>query len=50
MRWERHCKQLEWVHQVNIYTDKPVLIVAPLGVTVQTAYEEAPLLGLWSTY
>ena len=38
-------QQLEWAHKVNIYTDKPVLIVAPLGVTVQTAYEEAPLLG-----
>lgn len=38
-------QQLEWAHQVNKETNKPVLILAPLGVTVQTAYEEAPLLG-----
>ena len=38
-------QQLEWAHQVATFTNKPVLIVAPLGVTAQTAYEEAPLLG-----
>ena len=38
-------QQLEWSYQVHKHTDKPVLIVAPLGVTVQTAYEEAPKLG-----
>lgn len=38
-------QQLELSHQVATFTNKPVLIVAPLGVTAQTAYEEAPLLG-----
>ena len=38
-------QQLEWAYQVNKETNMPVLILAPLGVTVQTAYEEAPLLG-----
>lgn len=38
-------QQLEWAFQVVKHTNRPVLIVAPLGVTSQTAYEEAPLLG-----
>ncbi len=38
-------QQLEWAHRVNKHTGKPVLIIAPLGVTVQTAQEEAPKLG-----
>ena len=38
-------QQLEWAYQVNKFTNKPVLILAPLGVTVQTAFEEAPKLG-----
>ena len=38
-------QQLEWSYQVVKYTNRPVLIIAPLGVTSQTAYEEAPLLG-----
>lgn len=38
-------QQLEWAYQVNKHINKPVLILAPLGVTVQTAYEEAPKLG-----
>ena len=38
-------QQLEWAYQVHIHNDKPVLIVAPLGVTIQTAKEEAPKLG-----
>lgn len=38
-------QQLEWSHHVSIHTDKPVIIVAPLGVTLQTAREEAPKLG-----
>lgn len=38
-------QQLEWAYQVNRYLNKPVLILAPLGVTVQTAFEEAPKLG-----
>jgi DNA modification methylase len=32
-------EQLEWAHHVNEYTDKPVLIIAPLGVTMQTVRE-----------
>ena len=36
---------MEWAYQVNKDINKPVLILAPLGVTVQTAYEEAPKLG-----
>lgn len=31
--------QLEWAHQVNIYTGKPVLIIAPLAVSKQTKRE-----------
>ena len=31
--------QLEWAHQVHVYTDKPVLILAPLSVVNQTAKE-----------
>lgn len=38
-------QQLEWAYQVHKHTNKPVLIVAPLGVTIQTAKEEAPKLG-----
>lgn len=38
-------QQLEWAYQVHMHTNKPVLIVAPLGVTIQTAKEEAPKLG-----
>lgn len=37
-------QQLEWAHQIVINTHRPVLIIAPLGVTTQTAHEEAPLL------
>jgi ERCC4-related helicase len=28
--------QLEWAHQVEKHTKKPVLILAPLAVTTQT--------------
>jgi len=35
-------QQLEWAYQVNKKTGGNVLIVAPLGVAVQTAKEEAP--------
>lgn len=38
-------QQLEWAHHVSLHTHRPVLIVAPLGVTIQTAKEEAPKLG-----
>ncbi len=38
-------QQLEWAYQVEKHINKPVLILAPLGVTVQTVEEEAPLLG-----
>ncbi|WP_050638455.1 helicase-related protein [Candidatus Stoquefichus sp. SB1] len=38
-------QQIEWAYQVYLYTKKPVLIIAPLGVTIQTAKEEAPKLG-----
>lgn len=38
-------QQLEYAFQVHKHTNKPVLIVAPLGVTIQTAKEEAPKLG-----
>jgi len=31
--------QLEWSHQVNLYTDKRVLIIAPLAVVEQTKKE-----------
>lgn len=32
-------QQLEWAHQVNLHTDKPVLILAPLAVVSQTIQE-----------
>lgn len=38
--------QLEWAERVHEYTNKPVLIVAPLAVTRQTAQDEAPKLDL----
>lgn len=38
-------QQLEWAYHVHKNKNRPVLILAPLGVTVQTAYEEAPKLG-----
>lgn len=31
--------QLEWAHQINIKTNKPILILAPLAVSMQTKYE-----------
>lgn len=37
--------QLEWARIISNYTNKPVLIVAPLGVAKQTAKEEAPKFG-----
>lgn len=33
--------QLEWAHQVSIFTGKPVLILAPLAVSCQTIKEGA---------
>lgn len=39
-------QQLEWSNQVYNYTKGNVLIVAPLGVAIQTAKEEAPKLNL----
>ena len=39
-------QQLEWANQVYKKTNENVLIVAPLGVAIQTAKEEAPKLGL----
>lgn len=38
--------QLEYSQQVTRHTNKPVLIVAPLAVTRQTAQDEAPKLDL----
>ena len=38
--------QLEWARIVNQYTEKPVLIIAPLAVSEQTANIEAPKLGI----
>lgn len=38
-------QQLEWAYQVHKHLNKPVLILAPLGVVTQTAWEEAPKLG-----
>lgn len=38
-------QQLEWSYQVHKHTNKPILILAPLGVTIQTASEEAPKMG-----
>ena len=38
-------QQLEWAYQIYINTNQNVLIVAPLGVAIQTAKEEAPKLG-----
>jgi len=32
-------QQLEWVHQVSIYTEKPVLVLTPLAVAKQTESE-----------
>ncbi len=37
--------QLEWANQVNIYTQKPVLILAPLAVSEQTI-EEGQRFGI----
>lgn len=39
-------QQLEWANQVCKKTNGNVLILAPLGVTSQTAKEEAPKLGI----
>lgn len=39
-------QQLEWAKQIHRLTNGNVLIVAPLGVAVQTAKEEAPKLGV----
>lgn len=39
-------QQLEWANQIVKFTGGNVLIVAPLGVAIQTAKEEAPKLGL----
>lgn len=36
--------QMTWAHNVNLHTNKPVLIIAPLMVAVQTA-EEAQKFG-----
>ena len=38
-------QQLEWAHQIHKNTNSDVLIVAPLGVAIQTANEEAPTFG-----
>lgn len=38
--------QLEWARVVNEYTGKPVIIIAPLAVSEQTANIEAPKLGI----
>ena len=38
--------QLEWSRVVHEYTGKPVLIIAPLAVSEQTANIEAPKLGI----
>ena len=38
--------QLEWARIVNEYTGKPVIIIAPLAVSEQTANIEAPKLGI----
>ena len=32
-------EQLEWAHHVSQHTGKPVLLIAPLGVTLQTVRE-----------
>ncbi len=37
--------ELEWSKHVNKYTNKPVLIFAPLAVSEQTAKDEAPKFG-----
>lgn len=38
--------QLEWARIVHAFTGKPVLILAPLAVSEQTANDEAPKLGI----
>lgn len=38
-------QQLEWAYQIHKQTGMDVLIVAPLGVAIQTATEEAPMFG-----
>lgn len=43
--------QLEWAHQVVLHTNKPVLILAPLAVNIQTI-EEGQKFGIkvWRLY
>jgi len=38
--------QLAWSQNVHLHTNKPVLILAPLGVTAQTRNEAKNMLGL----
>ena len=38
--------QLEWARIVHEFTKKPVIIIAPLAVSEQTANDEAPKLGI----
>ena len=38
--------QSEWAYQVHIYTNKPVLILAPLSVASQTKNEAKEILGI----
>ena len=38
--------QLEWANKVYLYTNKPVLILAPLAVCEQTKKEAYERLGL----
>lgn len=38
-------QQLEWAKKVSEYTNKPVLILAPLSVSEQTTFIEAPKFG-----
>ena len=40
--------QLEWAHQVVLKTQRPVVIIAPLGVTAQTV-DEAEKFGIPNT-
>lgn len=37
--------QVEWAHQVHMYTNKPVLILAPLSVATQTKDDAKEILG-----
>lgn len=42
-------QQLEWAHQVHRFTNRPLLLLAPLAVAEQTHHEESPKFGIHTT-